>query len=220
MKKINLALFDEKTLTGEFFYSGFNYDDRMDALFMAVNESALTEKLQFMNPDVLFMHVRPDKLKHRNLLHQLKKKFPHVPVLVLLINYEPTPEEVVALISAGVKGIITDVYSYEGIFNAVTDIVLNGMHYNHLCSASLFARCNRKNTFRYSDNPEIFFSERESRIIALKKEGKTSIEVGTLLYISDRTVDNILSKLYERLHCHNILELITRHNQHVLNLTH
>ncbi len=213
MKKIITALYDEKNLTGEYFYHAFNQRDGMQAVFHASNENDLLEKLRHIVPEVLFMHVRPDRKEHRQLIQKLKKEFPSVRLLVMLINYEPTPSEVFNLISAGAKGIITDSYCDKDVMQAAEEIISYGIHCNSVCTRQLFEIESRKNLLTNSHQSSLFFSERESRIINLKREGRTSGEVGEILHISDRTVDNILMKLYERFNCHSILELISQYDQ-------
>ncbi len=217
-KKITTALYDEKNLTREYFYRIFKDSQHINALFRANNETLLVDNLKRTLPDVLIMHMRPDKKEHRQLMRNLKKEFPSVRLLVLLINYEPVAAEIFNLISAGAKGIITDSYSHEDVLQALYEIALSGMHCNDICPKELFERSKRKNVLYVNEHSSPFFSERESRIIHLKKEGKTSAETGELLYISARTVDNILQKLYERFSCHSILELIGQYEQRTLRM--
>jgi len=217
MKKIITALYDEKNLTGEYFFRALGNPDRMQAVFLASDETALFENLQHTVPEVLFMHLRPDKKEHRLLINRLKKEFSSVQLLVMLINYEPTPTEVFNLINAGAQGIITDSYNDEDVIQAAEETVTYGIHCNNVCTRELFEIKNRKNLYREIQAP-LLFSERESRIIRLKKEGNTSVETGEILHISDRTVDNILMKLYERFNCHSILELISQYDQQQLKM--
>ncbi len=217
MEKITTALYDEKKLTGEYFFEALKYNGQCDVRFRATDEGSLFEHLKSDVPNVLILHLRPDRKGHRDLIGKLKNRFPIISPLVVLINYEPTPNEVFNLLAAGAKGIIPDTYTHQDLMQAMEEVLTNGAHFNHICPDKIFEISNRKKSARSSFSTEVFFSEKESRIVYLKKEGRTSAEVGELLFLSNRTVDNILNKLYERFNCHNIIELIMTFDKYKLN---
>ena len=51
------------------------------------------------------------------------------------------------------------------------------------------------------------FRERDIRLIELKKSGKTSREIGEILFLSKKTIENIFHHLYRKFDCRNFFDL-------------
>ena len=55
---------------------------------------------------------------------------------------------------------------------------------------------------------KIKLTQREKRILELIAQGKTSMEIAELLFLSYRTIQNNRATLYEKFEVHNSIELV------------
>lgn len=118
-------------------------------------------------------------------------------------------EDLISLLNHGASAVITDKHDWNEIMEAIQQVGMGGIHYNEVLTAALFHYCKRNRILRaHLQSPVDSLGEREKRIIALRREGKTSKEIGEHLFLSKKTIDKLFGDLYRRFECNNFFELM------------
>lgn len=128
----------------------------------------------------------------------------------LTINDEITIE----LVNAGASGILADHHLLEDVEEAILNVSALKVHMNDLLSNALFHYCRKQNIIGGNHiGSAISFSEREKKVIGLRKAGYTSKEIAEKIFLSKKTVDKVFCDLYRRLECTNFFEVLERYER-------
>ncbi len=128
------------------------------------------------------------------------------------INDEITIE----LVNAGASGILADHHLLEDIEEAILNVSEFKVHMNDLLSNALFHYCRKQNIIGGNHiGKATFFSEREKKVIELRKAGHTSKAIAGHLCLSKKTIDKVFCDLYRRLECTNFFEVLQRYERDI-----
>lgn len=123
------------------------------------------------------------------------------------INDEITIE----LVNAGASGILADHHLLEDIEEAILNVSEFKVHMNDLLSNALFHYCRKQNIIGGNHIGRVIsFSDREKKVIELRKAGYTSKAIAEKIFLSKKTVDKVFCDLYRRLECTNFFEVLER----------
>lgn len=123
-------------------------------------------------------------------------------------------EIMIELVNAGASGILADHHLLEDIEEAILNVSEYKVHMNDLLSNALFHYCRKQNIIGGNHiGRAISFSEREKKVIELRKAGYTSKAIAEQLFLSKKTVDKVFCDLYRRLECTNFFEVLERYER-------
>ncbi len=143
---------------------------------------------------------------------------------ILLVGWwsgDALPEEdIIRTLNMGASAIISERQDWNEILDALNDVNKNSFHYNHLVSRALLHFCRRSNSTPTNiDSTGSKLAEREKKIIELRRSGKTSKEIGDVMFLSKKTIDKLFGDLYRRYDCSNFFELLTACEFHQGNIS-
>ena len=169
--------------------------------YKVVGEAAdgliLLKEVRRCRPDMVILDISMPNLRGLEAIAELKKLRPELRVLILTMH--KNRHYLYSAFSAGAEGYLVKDDTDEELIVAIEKIREGKTYISSLFSVELTSDLMTKGTEgRY----EPFFDPmtlREREILKLIAEGKTSKEIGDLLFISVRTVhhhrDNIMKKL-------------------------
>lgn len=165
------------------------------------------KSLQRIRPEVVFMDI---KMPGINGIETTKKALETKPDLkIIALSMFGDEEHLQAMLDAGAKGFLLKNTSKEDIERSIIT-VMNGKNYfsEELISllASLYIT---QKQLKETEKELPTFSERELEILNLICKGYTSIEIGELLGISNRTVDGHRAIIMEKMGAKNTVQLVT-----------
>ncbi|MDD6035018.1 MAG: response regulator transcription factor [Lachnospiraceae bacterium] len=138
------------------------------------------------------------------LIEKLRKLYPQVKILVLTTFYDD--ENITKAIANGADGYLLKDSGKEAILGAIEQI-LNGRNViDHKVMLRLAALMGAKEPQREVLAPDM--TEREKEICTLLAEGLTNRQIAETLYISEGTVKNYISSIYDKTGIHDRAKLI------------
>jgi DNA-binding NarL/FixJ family response regulator len=154
------------------------------------------------NCDVALVDIGMPGMNGIDLLKQLRKEKPKLPVLIL--SSYPEDQYAVRLIKAGAAGYLNKECAPKAVVDAVR-CVLEGKRYISPAVAEMLA-----NEVRIPDGklPHETLSNREYQIFMLLASGKTVAESAVILKLSAKTISTYRSRLMEKMHLKNNAELM------------
>jgi len=154
-----------------------------------------------LRPDVVLTDVRMPLLTGVEVTRRIRSNAPQIKILVLSA-YDDQPY-VFALLDAGAQGYVLKTAEGEAIVRAVRDVYGGRRALDPQILPAVIDRATRH-------EPAITTpSERELEVLQLAARGLTNKQIGVTLSISDRTVQNHLQNVFEKLGVRSRTEAVT-----------
>ncbi|MBQ8800114.1 MAG: response regulator transcription factor [Lachnospiraceae bacterium] len=142
------------------------------------------------------------------LIDKLRKMYPQVKILVLTTFYDD--ENITKAIANGADGYLLKDSGKEAILGAIEQILSGRNVIDHKVMQRLAALMGAKESQKESPREELApdMTEREKEICTLLAEGLTNRQIAEQLYISEGTVKNYISSIYDKTGIHDRGKLI------------
>ena len=142
------------------------------------------------------------------LIEKLRKKYSAVKILVLTTFYDD--ENITKAIANGADGYLLKDSGKEAILGAIEQILSGRNVIDHKVMLRLAALMGAKEPQKEAQTQELAsdMTEREKEICTLLAEGLTNRQIAEKLYISEGTVKNYISSIYDKTGIHDRAKLI------------
>jgi two-component system, NarL family, invasion response regulator UvrY len=150
--------------------------------------------------DILILDIFMPGRSGLEVLHEVNRLYPNIPVLVL--SSAPEDQMAVRVLKAGARGYLNKQAATEDLVSAVAKVLSGGKY----VSAALAERLAGQLTL--SDRPlHHALSDREYTVLRLLVSGKSIKEIAYDLALSPKTVSTFHTRIWEKLRVHNDIEL-------------
>jgi two-component system invasion response regulator UvrY len=154
------------------------------------------------NPlDVIVLDMSMPGLSGLEVLNQLKRRHPRLPVLVL--SAHPEGELAMRLLKAGAAGYLNKEIAPEELAGAIRRVA-GGKKYVSPALAELLADSLQKG----EDPPEASLSDREYQVLRLIASGKTVSEIADEIALSVKTISTYRARILEKMNMRTNAELV------------
>lgn len=137
-----------------------------------------------------------------DLLKEIKRKLPELPVLVLSIY--PEEQFAVRVLKAGASGFIPKDAAPDELVKAVRKIVAGGKHISERVAEFLLAQTGIEST----GHPHEKLSDREFQILCLLGDGKTVSVIADDLALSTPTISTYRARILEKMGMKTTADLV------------
>ncbi|PWE00483.1 response regulator [Marinilabilia rubra] len=164
----------------------------MEVVGEATNGREAIKLCEKLNPDVVIMDVGMKELNGVEATRQITQTNPEIKVIGLSMH--SNKRFILGMFKAGAYGYLLKDSDSDELIKAIQTVAANKKYISHDISATIL-----QELISPGEETEIELSNREKEILQLIAEGKSSKEIGDLLFLSSKTVDahrkNIMDKL-------------------------
>lgn len=155
----------------------------------AANGAEALAKVAVLDPQLILMDVRMEKMGGIEACREIKSRYPQVHIL-MLTSYT-NDDAVIASVLAGASGYLLKHLSRAELLRSVR-LVAAGQ-------TLIDANTSQQAMQRLSAPPGSELTEREREVLALVARGYTNKQIAETLYVSEKTARNHVSHILEKL---------------------
>ena len=158
------------------------------------NGREAVREAQKLRPDVIVMDIAMPDVNGIEATLQVQEVCPSARVLILSMH--STTEHIFRALQAGARGYLLKDSAGAEVAEAVRVVHAGRRYLSQKIAATMIDDYIAE---RHRASPLDSLSRRERQILQLIAEGKTSAEVGTMLFLSPKTVDTYRSRMMHKL---------------------
>ncbi len=167
----------------------------------ASNGREVLAKISKNKYDVVVLDVGMPDFSGLDILNEIKRENPELPVLMLSIY--PEEQYAVRALKAGASGYLTKKVAPKELIRAIRKVYSGGKYITSTLAERL--------AFYLSGDekpPHESLSDREFQVMFMLAEGKRVKDIAKALFISDKTVSSYKSRIFEKMRMTSNAELI------------
>jgi DNA-binding NarL/FixJ family response regulator len=157
-----------------------------------------------LRPDVVLMDISMPRMNGLEATEQLQRKDPRIRVLIL--SAHDNDEYVQQVVRSGAHGYLLKNSSHEELFHAIRTVHAGNPYFVPSVERIAAAEAAREDS---SSTGGVRLTPREREVLQLVAEGRSHLEVASLLSISVRTVDTHCNNIMQKLDIHDVAGLAT-----------
>jgi DNA-binding NarL/FixJ family response regulator len=213
MTKTRILLVDDHDIVRLGLMTLLNDQPDMEVTGEASTAAEAVKAAERLQPDVVLMDIRLPGEGGIEATHQVTQRVPNSKV-VMLTSFADD-ELVVRAIRAGAVGYVLKQVGNEELLRAIRAAARGEALLDPSTTARLLSRV-REAERKADEDAFRDLSDREMDVLVHLARGKTNAEIGVLLNLSEKTVGNYVSSMFEKLHLNNRIELAAYTYEHHL----
>jgi two-component system, NarL family, response regulator DevR len=213
VNKIRILLVDDHDIVRLGLMTLLNDQPDMEVVGEASTAAEAVKAAEKFSPDVVLMDIRLPGEGGIEAAHQITARFPKSKV-VMLTSFADD-ELVVRAIRAGAVGYVLKQVGNEELLRAIQAAARGEALLDPSTTARLLSRV-RETERKAEEDAFREISDREMDVLVHLAKGRTNAEIGRLLNLSEKTVGNYVSTMFEKLHLNNRIELAAYAYEHHL----
>jgi DNA-binding NarL/FixJ family response regulator len=158
------------------------------------NGREAVREAQKLRPDVIVMDIAMPDVNGIEATLQIQEIAPSARILILSMH--STTEHIFRALQAGARGYVLKDSAGVEVVEAVRAVNAGRRYLSQKIAATVIDDYTAE---RHRTSPLDSLSRRERQILQLIAEGKTSAEVGAMLFLSPKTVDTYRSRMMHKL---------------------
>jgi DNA-binding NarL/FixJ family response regulator len=200
-----ILLVDDHTVVRSGIRALLEGSDEVEVVGEAANGREAVEMVGELNPHVVLMDVAMGELNGIDATRQITATHPEARVLILSMHGDE--QYIFEALKAGARGYVLKSAAVKELMSGIREVAAGRSFVSPSLATVVMddyvRRAKGQNTFSEIDR----LTAREREVLQLIAEGKSSAEVGQVLYISARTVETHRHNIMEKLEIHSIAGL-------------
>ncbi|UUZ82867.1 response regulator transcription factor [Paenibacillus sp. P26] len=201
---IKIVIADDQTLMRDGLQTILSLEDDMEVVGTAENGLEACELVGRLRPDVVLMDIQMPLLNGIECTKRIKKEFPDTFILILTTFAED--DYIVEGLANGAAGFLLKDMPGDKLIQSIRDCVKGRLLMPAVVAAKLAARLSYASSPKEGDfdvkrlkEQGISFKDREKHISLLMMEGKNNRQIAGPLFMSEGTVKNYVSTIYNKI---------------------
>jgi two-component system response regulator NreC len=157
-------------------------------------------------PDVILLDVGMPRLSGPDAAQSISQKIPATRIVMLSMHSDEA--YVLRALKAGARGYLLKASPEADVLAAIRAVAAGNAYFSPSITKLLVEEYVVEARRRGVQDSYDLLSTREKEILQLLASGKNNRELGDLLYISVATVETHRNNIFQKLHLHNLAELI------------
>jgi DNA-binding NarL/FixJ family response regulator len=201
---IRVVIADDQTLMRDGLQTIIDLQSDMEVVGAAEDGEQACELVRALRPDLVLMDIRMPRLSGIESTKAIKRDFPETAVLILTTFAED--DYIIDGLASGACGYMLKDLPANKIVESIRDAVKGQL----MLPASVAAKLASRLAFLTGATPEVLdpkrlrtegirFTDREKKVILLMLEGRSNREIAGVLFMSEGTVKNYVSVIYQKI---------------------
>jgi DNA-binding NarL/FixJ family response regulator len=157
-------------------------------------------------PDVLLLDVGMPRLSGPDAALSISQKVPSI--RIVMVSMHSDESYVLRALKAGARGYLLKASPEADVLTAVRAVAAGNAYFSPSITKLLVEEYVLEVRRRGVEDSYDLLSTREKEILQLLASGKSNREIADLLFISVSTVETHRNNIFQKLHLHNLAELI------------
>ena len=204
MEKTRILLVDDHAIVRLGLMTLLNDQPDMQVVAEASTAAEAVRAVEESKPDVVLMDIRLPGEGGIEATRQITARFPNSRV-VMLTSFADD-DLIMRAINAGAVGYVLKQVGNEELLRAIQAAARGDAVLDPSVTARLLSRV-RELDRKAEEDAFRELSDREMDVLVYLARGKTNVEIGHLLNLSEKTVGNYIGTMFEKLHMNNRIEL-------------
>lgn len=201
---IRILIADDHQLFREGIANLLSASPKIEIVAQAKNGQEAIEKAKNLEPDIVIMDLSMPVINGVDATLILHKELPEIRVLVLSMHCDK--HYIKEALEAGAYGYLCKDCTYDQLIEGINTVYQGEKYLSNKITEVLIRDYLSKEEKVRDNSPEL--SERESEILKLKAEGKSTREISDMLFISVKTVGTHKQHILEKLNLKSTADLI------------
>lgn len=197
MKKISVLIADDHALMREGLRKILSMEDKIDVAGEAQDGAAAAEMALVLNPDIVLMDINMPVTNGIEATKIIKSKNPDIKVIALTIHDQE--EYLFELIKAGASGYVLKDISPDLLIQAILGVNRGESFIHPSMTTKMLNEFSRLSTLSRQKNNPMGLTRREYDVLRLVAHGDSNRSIADKLYISEKTVKNHLTNIFQKL---------------------
>jgi two-component system response regulator DevR len=189
MAKIRIMIVDDHEMMRLGLRTAFEPESDLAVVGEASNGAEALAKIATLDPQLVLMDVRMEKMGGIEACREIKSRYPHVRIL-MLTSYT-NEDAVISSIMAGASGYLLKHLSRPELLRSIR-LVASGQ-------TLIDANATQQALDRISQTPGWELTEREREVLTLIARGYTNKQIADTLTVTEKTARNHVSHILEKL---------------------
>ncbi|OJE41937.1 histidine kinase [Bacillus proteolyticus] len=208
-EQIRLCIVDDHSFIRESLHTILDVQEDLQVVGMAEDGERAVELCERLKPDVVLMDLEMPNLDGIHATKMIKEKWPHIRVLILS-TFQDT-EKAKEIIRNGADGYLLKSIDSRELTESIRLVYRGGAMINHDLFNRMWEENEETESFQSkSDCKEFGLTKRELEVLKLLSQGSRYKTIASKLYLSNGTVRNYASNLYEKLGVKNRDEAVQK----------
>ncbi|KWU67892.1 helix-turn-helix transcriptional regulator [Bacillus mycoides] len=208
-EQIRLCIVDDHSFIRESLHTILDGQEDLQVVGMAEDGERAVELCERLKPDVVLMDLEMPNLDGIHATKMIKEKWPGIRVLILS-TFQNT-ERAKEIIRNGADGYLLKSIDSRELAESIRLVYRGGTMINHDLFHRMWEENEEIGSFESkSDGKEYGLTKRELEILELLSQGSRYKTIASKLYLSNGTVRNYASNLYEKLGVKNREEAVQK----------
>ncbi len=202
MSAIRLVVTDDHQLFREGLISLLKKNEEIDVVGEAADADQLWALLEKEEIHVVLVDISMPGMNGLEVISEAREKYPAVKFIVLTMHAEG--QYVVKAVRNGAQGYLIKNADEQELITAIREVALGRKYFNSEISQLMIGN------MAIEGESHKKLSERESEVLQLVSEGKTTKEIAEELFVSARTVETHRVNMMKKLNVQNTAEMIKK----------
>jgi len=211
--KVRVLVADDHTIVRQGLVGILKASEEVEVVAEASDGSEAVEKALKTKPDVAVLDVSMPRLSGIEAARRIHEALPATRLLVLTMHDDE--EYILKMVRAGASGYLLKDGAASELLAGIRALKAGKTYFGPHATKALAEAFTRDRPAEPAD-PYERLTDREREVFQLVVEGKTNPEIGEVLFISAKTVDNHRTRLMEKLGLHSTAELVRYAARHKL----
>lgn len=203
MDRIRILIADDHTLVRQALSQMLQMEPDFEIVGQASDGEEAFQKAKVLDPHIVLMDIHMPR--GREGIEATRRITEHNPRIgVIMLTMERQDEYLIEAIKAGAKGYLLKSANSQELIEAVRAVAAGEAQLDPAMARKVLEEFRRLSQAEHKDI--VHLTEREKEILQLVAQGASNHEIAQKLDISEKTVRNRLSVIFDKLHINNRTE--------------